>query len=370
MAWSREFLLGGAVVEARLENFSASALVNVTRDQWQPAASMAVGRSAPSMTLLGDGKVFVVGGDFGGVSRPGTFAEIYDPASDSWSNMSPSPLPRTHHTATLLPDGRLLVAGGWSGSAWLAEAHLYDAQLDQWTSAGSMNCRRVYHTATLLQNGTVLVTGGVGTHPSEACSTGPLTAELYDPASNTWTLTGNSLVGRRSSHSATRLTDGRILLAGGSSSDNLAEIYDPATRAFSPAGMLVENRVASAAALLPDGRVLVTGGQGTGTSISFLRSAEIFDPASNLWSAVAGLAFVRYDHTMSNLDNGRVLVAGGSAMLDRYDRTEVFDIATQTWSAGPNMLVPRSSHRALRLQGGALMVCGQHDYSPTCELYW
>src|SRR5213078_2182015 len=127
---------------------------------------------------------------------------------------------RYRHTATLLPSGKVLVAGGSNGSD-LSSAELYDPASGTWTATGSLGTARDAHTATLLPNGKVLVAGG-------STGSGLSSAELYDPASGTWTTTG-SLGTARDAHTATLLPNGKVLVAGGNNGPALssAELYDP-----------------------------------------------------------------------------------------------------------------------------------------------
>jgi Kelch motif/Galactose oxidase, central domain len=139
---------------------------------------------------------------------------------------------------------------------------------------GSLHQARTGHTATLLRDGRVLVVGGSnGSIPIKI-------AELYDPATDAWSLTQNPLH-QRAAHTATLLSDGRVLIAGGADTHfNLvanAEIYDPATASWSEAGTLNTPREDHTATLLPDGRVLIAGG--TQNATDGLASAEIFNPA-------------------------------------------------------------------------------------------
>ena len=118
---------------------------------------------------------------------------------------------RYAHTATLLSNGKVLVAGGYNfASSWLSSAELYDPASGTWTNTGSMAAGRYAHTATLLPNGKVLVTGGINWSAGGCLSS----AELYDPASGTWTVTGPLITGR-DAHTATLLPDGQVLVAGG-----------------------------------------------------------------------------------------------------------------------------------------------------------
>ncbi|HKB28395.1 MAG TPA: kelch repeat-containing protein, partial [Candidatus Limnocylindrales bacterium] len=126
-----------------------------------------------------------------------------------------------------------------------------------WTATGSMGTPRSGHSATLLADGRVLVAGG---HDGAA----PLaSAELYDPSSGTWTATGSMVAHVGGDFTATLLRDGRVLVAGGGESGNLyrptaaAELYDPATGSWTATGSMTAPRSAHLAVLLPDGRVLV-----------------------------------------------------------------------------------------------------------------
>jgi hypothetical protein len=142
---------------------------------------------------------------------------------------------RYQHTATLLPDGRVLVAGGLDGRAGFgadrfyitASAELYDPKSGTWAVTGSLHDARFQHTATLLPNGKVLVAGGNTTFNVALAS-----AELYDPAIGTWTATG-SLNNARFQHTANLLPNGKVLVVFGDNQNYTSfvtpELYDPAT---------------------------------------------------------------------------------------------------------------------------------------------
>ena len=193
---------------------------------------------------------------------------------------------RFRHTATPLRDGRVLVAGGSRKQA-LSSAELYDPATKGWTRTGRLGRSRQAHSATLLADGRVLVAGGFGTGGGNALNS----AELYDPATGSWSSTG-SLNQARDSHTATLLADGRVLVAGGegqgSSHGGLAsaEIYDPATGTWTPTGSLGQAREQHTATLLANGRVLVAGGEAPGGAA--LASAELYDPASGTYLGYDG----------------------------------------------------------------------------------
>ncbi|MFY0563825.1 kelch repeat-containing protein [Archangium lansingense] len=243
---------------------------------WSSTGSLAAPHSEHTATLLPNGKVLVAGGFQ--ASSPTVNAELYDPATRTWSLTGSMSLGRHHHTATLLPNGQVLVVGGeYTGTA-PSRAELYDPASGTWSSAGNPSIQRDSHTATLLPNGKVLIAGGFGTMVSQK------SAELYDPATGTWSPTG-SLNSARHFHSATLLPDGKVLVAGGnlvtsSSSEILAtaEVYDPATGTWSPTLNMLSPRRIHGAMPLASGQVLVMAGYG---NFNNLATAEVYTPATS-----------------------------------------------------------------------------------------
>jgi hypothetical protein len=161
------------------------------------------------------------------------------------------------------------------------------------------------HTATLLADGRVLVTGG---EPGRY-------AELYDPKTNKWSLSG-PMMHARTYHSATLLATGQVLVAGGYGFNGdethlqSAELFDTATNTWSATGALREGRAFPTATLLANGQVLVTGGA---VDNEFLRTAELYDPMTATWSSAGSMRDARIDHSATLLRSGLVLVAGGGS---------------------------------------------------------
>jgi hypothetical protein len=131
---------------------------------------------------------------------------------------------RVSPTATLLPDGKVLVAGGFSLGVYFRTAELYDPATGTWSTTGSMTSPRVLHTATLLPNGRVLVTGGRSSKYDDY----PVMSELYDPASGTWSADAH-VIEARYGHAAALLPNGRVLVVGGGVGTPVrtAELYTP-----------------------------------------------------------------------------------------------------------------------------------------------
>jgi hypothetical protein len=302
-------------------------------------------------------------------------------------------------TATLLPDGRVLLVGGKASTEDgkpAAAAELYDPTTGKWTATGSMAQARWGHTATLLEDGRVLVTGGVaglGCSGAQVCGNGDqlASAEMYDPGSGRWNVTG-SMHKVRSGHTATRLLDGGVLVTGGYDIEgaNIAgaeimgltavERYDPKSGQWTPTASMADARAGSTATLLPDGRVLVAGGDVVGNNAG--RSAELYDPGTGRWATTGSMAGPRRYHTATLLPDGKVLVTGGFAGSDYTVEqpcsgppepcsVELYDPSIGLWTATGRMHMDRVGHTATLLPDGTVLVVGLGTgVTPaTAELY-
>ncbi|WP_437806597.1 kelch repeat-containing protein [Sorangium sp. So ce1078] len=245
-----------------------------------------------------------------------------------------------------------------------------------WLPAATMIVGRYWgHTATLLGDGRILIAGGEGPAPLAE-------VELYDPITDSWTAAA-AMNNARTGHTATVLGDGRVLVAGGqwepewdgdrTDPIDSVELYDPITDSWTAAAPLRSARHHHTATLLDDGRVLVVGGSGYG-GIS-LDSAEVYDPATDSWTAAAPMLTVRTHHTATLLGDGQVLVAGGSGEgdSDLYS-AELYDPVTSSWLAAPPMSIGRRYHTATPLDDGRVLVVGGYDPiiysgSASAELY-
>lgn len=251
---------------------------------WTATGAMATPRGNATATLLLNGKVLVAGGYNRNTGSAVATAELYDPAAGTWTTTGSLAAARNFHTATLLLNGRLLVTGGAPDGAQytsLSSAEVYDPATGAWTATASMTSPRQAQTATLLTDGRVLVAGGfaVGYFISSA--------EIYNPAAGTWTPTG-SLGSARGIHTATLLPDGTVLAAGGNYNSisaptivalSSAELYEPATGTWTASGSLNAARSTHTATLLPSGQVLVAAGYYVNNNVQ-LSSAELYDSAA------------------------------------------------------------------------------------------
>ncbi|WP_312892997.1 MULTISPECIES: Kelch repeat-containing protein [Paraburkholderia] len=267
-------------------------------------------------------------------------------------------LGRYEHTATLLPDGQVLVAAGYNKRA-VTSAELFDPASDTWSKTGNLLVQRELHTATLLPDGKVLVAGGF----NNGGGTSQSSAELYDPATGTWSQTG-SMSQARDSHTATLLPNGTVLVAGGEGKAGLlssAELYDPATGTWSQTGNLLVQRQQHTATLLPNGKVLVAGGAGSGGRLS---SAELYDPATGTWSQTGSMSQVRNIYAAALLPDGKVLAAGGYNGTAALSTAELYDPATGTWSQTGSMSQARYYLTATLVPDGRVLVAGGSPNAP------
>jgi anti-sigma factor RsiW len=188
--------------------------------------------------------------------------------------------------------------------------------------------------------------------PRDLPSTGPTLAPLPVGATVGWSAGPDMSVGR-AFHVAARLNDGRVLIAGGGLSGHpirTAELYDPATDAFGPAAPMNEIRWYPSATLLPDGRVLMVGGSGN--------SAETYDPANDTWSLTGPMLGARtYPEAVLLLD-GRVLVVGGVIGNATSLTAEIFDPTTNAWTGAGPMSNRRTDHTVTLLPDGRVLVAG------------
>jgi WD40 repeat protein len=292
------------------------------------AAHMQIARASHSSTLLPDGRVLIAGG-FGGSgteSNPYRSTEIYDPRSGSFQPGGDMTIGRTGHTATLLKSGKLLIAGGWTGRYNVRRsAELYDPATGVFTPTGDMVIERAGNTAALLPDGRVLIVGGEDRSEDALAS-----AELYDPATGKFIRTGD-MTEPRGEATATALRNGKVLIVGGGSghypSQNVyrsAELYDPATGKFTSTGQMSVGRHKHAAVLLASGKVLVVGGSDNRDWHGEYSSAEIYDPATGAFSATGSMSTSRFKlpYAAALLSNGTVLVAGGGSFAEIYDETK------------------------------------------------
>jgi hypothetical protein len=204
----------------------------------------------------------------------------------------------------------------------------------------------------------VLVAGGTGSPSSDFSINFLASAELYDPSSGQWSSTG-AMLEVRAAHTAVLLADGKVLVVGGSVCADFdgcplrsAELYDPITETWSATQPTIGSGPGRSAVLLGDGTVLVTGGSTGSLSVGDLAPmtfAELYDPESGTWSATGPLVQVLESHTVTRLADGGVLAVGPA---------ELYDPNTRQWTATAAMAGVRVGHTSTLLPDGTVLVAG------------
>lgn len=437
--------------------------------RWEATGSMIVGRGDPHAVLLGDGRVLVVGNDgdeFADCVRPDSVMnETWDPASGAWSAGPSLNAPRGEFAAVPAGSGSALVTGGLTAgdttSAWPSMKHqsysstyVYDptSTSPAWSRKGLLDRARTLPIAATLLDGRVLVAGGYYLSGDEMGRAGGVvfaayrdqgdgsqveiappadvapyyiaptfaTAELFDPATGSWSGTGSMHYARVAAPAAT-LADGRVLVFGSARPQRrwnytewgvdgrayeTAEIYDPRTGRFRLTGDLpavdwspfvtfgpypvTGGGISDPGRLvaLADGGALLVG-QVTSWSISALdlggstvRTLR-YNPAANGWTLI-DQRVSGHDRTddgtgtdpeevlvdghsrpvavVVRLDDGRVLIVGDGGFA-----SELYDPATGTWSVVTPMPAPRASGAAVLLRDGSVLIVGGPGKNPDDE---
>lgn len=283
---------------------------------------------------------------------------------------------RIGHAMVVLSNGNILVSGGEGGyeNSIKSSAEIFELSTGKWRYTHSMNVPRVSHNLILLKNGKVLAIGGF---KEKSC-------ELFDPDTETWTMTDSTPNYRILGQTVTELKDGRILVSGGNTGaigDSIlltkvvfeCDIFDPVTEKWSSVANLNIPRWMHSSVLLNDGRVLVMGGVS-----EEMRSCEIYDPIKNTWTITTSMIEPRSSLSSILLPNGNVFISGGDSIgvniMPWKKSCEVFDITTEKWKYVADMLDFRRGHKTyllpdsnrLLIFGGAVL---QSTYEDTWEYY-
>jgi hypothetical protein len=226
------------------------------------------------------------------------------------------------------------------------------------TELGRMTVPRAVATATRLSDGRILIAGGCSDPGCDLGSAGGQTAELFDPARGTFTRTGD-LTAFRDDHAAVLLPDGRVVLLGGwGAADLLAatDVYDPSTGRFSPGPSLSSGRAGIVPITMDDGRILVAGGfVGNRPTIA---GADLLDPRTLAVAPTGSMIVPRGAYAAARLADGRVLVAGGLSEGLVTPTAELYDPATGTFRATGSMATARYKGGAVLLPDGRALVYG------------
>ena len=334
-------------------------------DTIERVASLRVARAAHTATTLASGLVLVAGGMTNGGGSLAS-AELYDPTNNRVQTTGQLAVSRSGHSATRLPDGRVLIAGGFNGE-YLKSIEIFDPADNRFHPGGMLGRARSGHTATLMPDGRILFIGGVGDGWTFLQS-----AEVYHPADGRSELVGPMAVPRES-HTATLLADGSVLVVGGHNGrrQNMevftsAEIFDPGTLRFQPAGRLAIPRHKHDAVRFLDGRVLIIAGADRTDRVHY-PSTEIYDPRLRQFSPGPPMQHPRYKiaGTSLLLDTGEILVTSGAVAA------ELLDASGTAFREVPGRLP--SAYRfatASATPGGAVIIGGYSDDNRNTAGVW
>jgi len=274
------------------QSMSACEIYDITTNSWSATGSMNEVRYGFASVKLDNGNILAISGFT-------STCEIYDVATGTWSYTgSLTSYPEFHYNALVLDDGRVMMSDG-------IVTELYDQSLGTWIISDSLNDPRGLGTMVKLTSGKILYTGGGG-----GSGTGNKNPEIFDPVSETWSFTADTMSSGRTYSNSILMANGKVLIAGGSGLKT-AEVYDPANDTFTPtANTMNFDRSSCKMMNLINGEVLIYGWPNTGDS---LHSAIIYNPSSNSWSFPSNFTPVRgvIDYSMDRLSNGKILIAAG-----------------------------------------------------------
>ncbi|MFZ0462970.1 MAG: kelch repeat-containing protein, partial [Candidatus Acidiferrales bacterium] len=231
------------------------------------------------------------------------------------------------------------------------------------TYTGSLNTARAGQSATLLTDGIVLVAGG-----------GSTSAELY--GSGVFTIATGGFLSTGGYYPATLLDNGMVLFAGGDGPLGLsvsnAELYNPSTETFTATGSLHTGRDGETATLLNNGEVLIVGGYNYSTR-TYLTGAELYNPLTGTFSVTGSLHTARMNHTATLLQNGMVLVVGGHNTTGNITSAELYNPSTGTFGVTGSLNTGRQLATATLLQNGMVLIAAGRNTSgndvASAELY-
>ena len=340
---------------------------------WATTGSLNTARAAHTATLLPNGNVLVAGGqDPSGAALAS--AELYNPTTGTWTVIGSMSTARKSHAATLLASGEVLVVGGLGNSnpqaPCLASAELYNPSTGEWRPTGSMTSTRFSQGSTLLQNGHVLVAGGNICWGNSGGSSPGTSAEIYDPSSGSWKMTG-SMNYARAGAQLTLLQNGEALIAAGSSfspAQGTAELFSNGHWSLTSGLYFCCYHNSNNAVLLTNGDVVIYGANVTSYA------SEFYNPSTNVWQRTFGENYgnIRFG-PIALLANGKVLLGGG---VPKYGTVSsacmLYDPATKYWTLTGSLNQFRSSHTLTRLQNGQVLAAGGDgvsDLLSSAEVY-
>lgn len=359
---------GGQTYGTTIDQFAYYTPASNTWSSGSPVNTIA--RKYHTATKLADGRVLFAGGQTPETEIAFVYnsfnitamTQIYDPSDQTWTTLSSLNVARAYHLAILLNNGKILVAGGVdSGGNALTSAELFDPNTSTWTLLASTMtvARYFYSSATLLGNGTVLLAGGL-----DGTGTETNTTEIFNPVTSTFSA-GPPMATARYGHSATLLNNGTILIAGGLANPNIAtnttEIYNAGV--WSAGTPLIAARGLMTGTKVSNGDVVIAGGSDSGVG---LNTIEVYHTNNTVTTLAGTLQYLTDFHEAVLLPNGKVLVTGGYDMSTYYVVDVAQEIDPVAGTVTGTAIFPRGGrigHSMTLLDDGRVLIQGGEDSS-------
>lgn len=347
---------------------------------WRQAADRLQTQIDTQFIALPHDRVLAIGGSPTGNLALNDSVEIYDAPTNTWSPTTPIPEARIESAVIMLRSGLVMVIGGTDAHGKvLKSAYLFDSQREAWMRAADMTTARSAPTAVVLHDGRVLVLGGAaGWSGQQPVPDDIGDAEIFDPATNSWSSTPPMPMGGVARPSAIVLQDGRVLVAGGSAKNSTIEgvaLYDPATQSWRVLQSLPQPRSDGLMVLGP-GKVVLIGGvatagfpSGGGFTINPALDSEFFDPRTMSWSlgspptSQRATNFLSFWAGVAPLHDGRMLVLGVHPAL-----SYTFDPSADFWQVAGNAPAFQTGVDLVTLTDGRVLAVGAKPvwiYDPT-----
>jgi hypothetical protein len=331
----------------------------VTTPEWKTIGELSQPRAYASAVGLSNGKILVVGGfDRSAPDVMNSRSELIDPATGDVTVLPQPLLGRVHQTITSAWEDLVVVAGGveWRETYWspVDRVDVFRPSQRGWVIGAPLRHKRSDHAATALQDGRVLVTGG------NANTTLLSSTEIYNPRSDRWSEAA-PMPRARTQHSAVTLVDGRVLVAGGIDADGAPTrttfVYDPRTDSWADGPAMTIARLQQVIVALPNGDVLVAGGDGPASGTS-----EVYRFDAGRFVASGTLVTPRLVAQGAALPDGRVVLSGGLPLrmheFAPLRSVEIWDPKTGLWTALPPAPTPRAWGSIVIVRGVVYQLSG------------
>jgi len=343
-----------------------------------------------AFAVLKDGKVLLISDcenvlELDTPKKQVNSSEIYDPKKGKFTVINSTNTIHPFPSITLLKDGKVLLIG----SGYLSQKHkqkflnegfkdsdyaeIFNPETTKFSFTGKMKHSRKNAATALLPNGKILVVGGEGLDSKLVKQ-----AELYNPETEKFELTGYLNEPTRADINAILLHNGKVLIFGGNT--KTTEIYNPSTGEFSySANLNIDRPNYNNAIVLNDGKVLISGDSGNMKGHEYGSRSEIYDPNTNKFTLLPEMKIKRKNPKMSILKNGKILFAGGHKIVVGFGgstgvqikQSEIYDPENNEFTLDANMIYPEISRHSIPLKNGDILFVGGsiYDYKGKTQIY-